>query len=97
VFVEISIVIEARQGPEGLRDLDHPVSRAAIDLVAVDPQQARILYPVSLIPNPGPESRIREPGPQPVRGASVKSPGTSVKKNRFVIRDDPGFGFRIRK
>ena len=37
-FVEISIVIEARHGAEGLRDLDHFIARAGIELVAVDPE-----------------------------------------------------------
>ncbi len=41
-FVEISIVIEARHGAEGLRDLDHFISRAAIELVAVDPEQGKM-------------------------------------------------------
>lgn len=40
-FVETSIVIEVRHGAEGLRDLDLFVSRAAIELVAVDAEQAR--------------------------------------------------------
>jgi ribonuclease VapC len=35
-FVEISIVIEARHGAEGLRDLDHFITRAGIELVSVD-------------------------------------------------------------
>ena len=39
-FVEISIVIEARHGAEGLRDLDHFIARAGIELVAVDSEQA---------------------------------------------------------
>src|SRR5262245_19251593 len=39
-FVEISIVIESRYGAEGLRDLDLFLSRAAIELVAVDAEQA---------------------------------------------------------
>lgn len=38
-FVEISIVVEARHGAEGLRDLDHFISRAGIELVAVDAEQ----------------------------------------------------------
>lgn len=38
-FVEISIVIEARHGAEGLRDLDHFISRASIEVVAVDVEQ----------------------------------------------------------
>jgi ribonuclease VapC len=38
-FVEISIVIEARHGAEGLRDLDHFIHRAGIELVAVDIEQ----------------------------------------------------------
>jgi ribonuclease VapC len=41
-FVEISIVIEARHGSEGLRDLDHFISRAAIDLVAVDQEHGQV-------------------------------------------------------
>jgi ribonuclease VapC len=38
-FVEASIVIESRYGAEGLMDLDRFVSRAAMELVAVDPEQ----------------------------------------------------------
>jgi ribonuclease VapC len=38
-LVEISIVVEARHGAEGLRDLDHFISRAGIELVAVDVEQ----------------------------------------------------------
>jgi ribonuclease VapC len=41
-FVEISTVIEARYGAEGLRDLDHFISRAGIELLAVDVEQGRI-------------------------------------------------------
>lgn len=39
-FVEISIVIEAKRGAEGLRDLDLFLAAAGIDLVAVDSEQA---------------------------------------------------------
>jgi ribonuclease VapC len=35
-FAEISIFIEARYGAEGLRDLDHFITRARIELVPVD-------------------------------------------------------------
>lgn len=38
--VEVSIVIESRYGPEGIRDLDLFLSKAEIDLVAVDSDQA---------------------------------------------------------
>jgi len=41
-FVETSIVIEARYGADGLRDLDLFVARAAIDLVPVDAEQAHV-------------------------------------------------------
>jgi len=41
-FVETSIVIEARYGAEGLRDLDALIATAAIALVAVDADQAQI-------------------------------------------------------
>ena len=41
-FVEISIVIEARFGAEGLRDLDHFVTRAGIELVSVDADHGRL-------------------------------------------------------
>lgn len=41
-FVESSIVIEARYGAEGVRDLDLFIERAAIELVPVDAAQARI-------------------------------------------------------
>jgi len=39
-FVEISIVIEARHGADGLRDLDLLLAKAEIDLVPVDAEQA---------------------------------------------------------
>lgn len=41
-FVEISIVTESRHGAEGLRDLDLFISRAAIQLVPVDAEQAHV-------------------------------------------------------
>jgi ribonuclease VapC len=41
-FVEISIVIEARYGAEGLRDLDSFTNRAGIELVPVDPAQGEM-------------------------------------------------------
>jgi ribonuclease VapC len=40
-FVEVSIVIEARFGAGGVRDLDLFIERAGIALVAVDLEQAR--------------------------------------------------------
>ena len=41
-FVELSIVIEARQGAEGIRDLDLSLATAGIELVAFDAAQARL-------------------------------------------------------
>ena len=41
-FVEVSIVIEARHGAEGVRDLDLFIERARIGLVEVDAEQGRI-------------------------------------------------------
>jgi ribonuclease VapC len=41
-FVEISIVIEARHGAEGLRDLDHFIGRAGIELVPVDAEHGKV-------------------------------------------------------
>lgn len=41
-FVEISIVIEARHGAEGLRDLDHFIGRAGIDLVSVEAEHGTV-------------------------------------------------------
>jgi ribonuclease VapC len=41
-FVEISIVIEARHGAEGLRDLDHFINRAGIEFVSVDAEHGRL-------------------------------------------------------
>jgi ribonuclease VapC len=41
-FVEISMVIEAKRGAEGLRDLDLFLTTAGIDLVAVDSEQAHV-------------------------------------------------------
>lgn len=39
-FVEVSVVMGARYGSEGLRDLDTFLAKAAIELVPVDLQQA---------------------------------------------------------
>ena len=41
-FVETSIVIEARHGAEGLRDLDRFMARAGIEPVPVDFEQGQI-------------------------------------------------------
>ena len=41
-FVEISVVMEARYGAEGVRDLDRFVDRAAVELVPVDPEQGHV-------------------------------------------------------
>jgi len=41
-FVEISIVIEARYGAEGLRDLDHFIGRAAIEVAPVDAEHSKV-------------------------------------------------------
>ncbi len=41
-FVEASIVLEARHGYDGVRDLDLLISTAGIELVQVDASQARI-------------------------------------------------------
>jgi ribonuclease VapC len=40
-FVEVSIVVDARNGAEGLRDLDRFIARAGIELVPVDVEQAQ--------------------------------------------------------
>ena len=41
-YVEASIVIESRYGPEGLRDFDRLISRAGIELVPVDEEQGQL-------------------------------------------------------
>ncbi|MCW5572410.1 MAG: type II toxin-antitoxin system VapC family toxin [Steroidobacteraceae bacterium] len=41
-FVEASIVIETRVGPDGIRDLDLLIAKASIELVPVDPEQAHL-------------------------------------------------------
>jgi ribonuclease VapC len=41
-FVEASIVIEARYGSDGLRDLDRFVSRAGIEMIPVDVEQGQL-------------------------------------------------------
>ena len=41
-FVEVSIIIESRFGADGLRDLDTFLERAAIELAAVDLEQAKV-------------------------------------------------------
>jgi ribonuclease VapC len=40
-FVEVSIVLEARYGAEGLRDFDLLADRAGLEIVAVDLEQAQ--------------------------------------------------------
>lgn len=40
-FVEVSIVVEARFGAEGVRDLDLLLSKAGIEIFPVDQEQAR--------------------------------------------------------
>lgn len=40
-WVETSIVIESRHGADGLRDLDHFVERAGIEIVPVESDQGR--------------------------------------------------------
>jgi ribonuclease VapC len=41
-LVEVSIVIESRFGPEGVRDLDLFLARADIEIVPVDAEQATV-------------------------------------------------------
>jgi len=41
-FVECSIVLETRHGPEGVRDLDLLLARAQVQLVPVDADQAYV-------------------------------------------------------
>lgn len=41
-FVEASMVIDARYGPDGLRDLDLFIAKARIDLAVVDADQAHV-------------------------------------------------------
>lgn len=41
-FLEASMVIESRHGPEGVRDLDLFIAKAGIELVAVDADQAYV-------------------------------------------------------
>lgn len=41
-FVEASLVLEARRGPEGLRDLDLLLAKAGVEFVPVDLEQARV-------------------------------------------------------
>ena len=41
-FVEVSIVIEARRGAAGLRELDRFIDRAGIELVSVDREQGQV-------------------------------------------------------
>ena len=41
-FAEASMVIEARYGPDGVRDLDLFIAKAGIELVAVDTDQAHV-------------------------------------------------------
>ncbi len=41
-FVELSIVIEARYGAEGIRDLDLFLETAGVELIPLDARQARL-------------------------------------------------------
>ena len=42
-FVETSMIVESRFGSEGVRDLDLFISKAQIELVAVDAEQAHVV------------------------------------------------------
>jgi len=75
-WVETSIIVESRYGAEGLRDLDLLISKASIDLVSVDVEQAHIArlafsrfgkgrHPAGL--NYGTVSRMRLPRPSASR------------------------------
>jgi ribonuclease VapC len=44
VFVETSMIVESRYGSEGVRDLDHFISKAQITLVPVDIEQAHMAH-----------------------------------------------------
>ena len=41
-FVEASMVVDERYGPDGVRDFDLLIAKARIDLVAVDADQAHV-------------------------------------------------------
>jgi len=41
-FVESSIIVESRYGPEGLLYLDRFISRASIELISVDAEQGQL-------------------------------------------------------
>lgn len=41
-FVEASMIVEARYGPDGVRNLDLFIAKAGIELVAVDTDQAHV-------------------------------------------------------
>lgn len=41
-FLEASMVIESRHGPEGVRDLDLLIAKAGVELAAVDADQAYV-------------------------------------------------------
>ncbi len=41
-FVECSIVLDARRGPDAVRDLDLLLAKASVGLVPVDAEQARV-------------------------------------------------------
>jgi ribonuclease VapC len=41
-YVETAIVIEARHGAEGVRDLDRLIERAEVELMALDVRQAKL-------------------------------------------------------
>jgi ribonuclease VapC len=41
-FVEVSMVVDARQGPAGILDLDRFLSKASFELVPVDVAQAHL-------------------------------------------------------
>ena len=41
-FVEASMIIESRYGPDGIRDLDLFIAKARIELVPVDIEQAHV-------------------------------------------------------
>ncbi len=41
-FVDASMIVEVRYGPDGIRDLEHFLDKARIELIPVDVEQAQL-------------------------------------------------------
>ena len=70
-YVETSIVLEARHGAEGSRELDLFLERAAIELVPVDIEQAKLQPAEKSLAEMTAPPTIQREAPQTVRSPAL--------------------------